>query len=284
MEPVLDEALFADATIAEMTAWAHADRDVLLAEYARLAGYRSLAEWNRLVRVCELLAVTGWGERQPVEAVAEKWINGGWYTRLRDATFTTVPGSEKGWLRRADSFVVDGEPGPPDPAVTAFATQRNPLPKNPLRLTRSGNYPPAAQAFVDEAERLRRLLDTGLAKSYGPGFGYAGIELRFSYREPGVSCDYFHDAADVPPGFAGPAYVRPRLDAGRLGRRRGESRLTVARHYTWAECHTDVGALRQSLAADLAEMVGVIARKAPKSYRVYELRSDAENVLATWQA
>jgi hypothetical protein len=288
---VLDEVLFTHAGIDEVARRVHAVtdqerlRDELVAEYGRLVGYRSLAEWNRLVRVCEVLAIIGWGEQRPVEAVAEKWINGRYYTHLQDGTFAKVSDTEKGWLRRADSFVVDGGPELVDTTITTVDTQRNPLPKNPLRLVRSGNYQPTAQAFVDEAERLRRLMDTGLAKSYGPGFSYAGITLDFSYRQPGVSCDYFHAEAEVPSGFTGQAFVRPRLDVGRLSRHRGETRLLVTRHYTWVEGEAGLDTRMQTLAEELLEIIdtlaGKLAKKHPK-YRVDTLRSDVEGIIAAW--
>lgn len=291
MGRLLDEALLTDVGIDEMARRVQVVtdherlRDELVAEYGRLVDYRSLAEWNRLVRVCELLAVIGWGGHRPVEAVAEKWINGRYYTHLQDATFTKVPDTERGWLRRADSFVVDGGPDLVDTAITVIDTQRNPLPKNPLRFARSGNYQPAAQAFVDEAARLRRLLDTGLARSYGPGFSHVGIRLNFSYRQAGLSCDYFHAEAEIPRGFTGQAFVRPRLDIGRLSRHRGETRLLVTRHYTWAEGEAGLDIHRQTLAEELVEIIdilaGKLAKKHPK-YRVETLRSDAEAILAAW--
>ncbi len=184
-----------------------------------------------------------------------------------------------------ESFVIDDGPDLVDPGISAVATQRNPLPKNPLRIARSGNYQPAVQAFVDEAARLRQLLDTQLAKSYGPGFSYVGIMLAFSYRQAGLSCDYFHAEADVPPGFTGPAYVRPRLDVGRLSRYHGEARLLITRHYTWAEGEAGLDTQKQILAMELLEIIDILAGKLGKKhaeYNVETLRSDAEAVLASW--
>jgi hypothetical protein len=290
---MVDEALFADLSLDELTrrVLAVGDRprlrSELIAEYGRLVGYRSLIEWNRLVRVCELLAVIGWGEDRPVEAVADKWINGRYYTELRDAIFATVPDTSRGWLRRGDTFVVEDGPELVDPGVTVFARQRNPLPKNPLRIARSGNYQPSVQPFVDEVARLRHVLDARLAKSYGLGFSYVGITLAFSYREQprGPYCDYFHSAGDVPSGFRGKAYVRPRLDVGRLSKHQGETRLVVTRHYTWAEGEVDLQTQKRILAEEFVEIIDILRgrlAKANPGYQVQALRSDTEAILAGW--
>ncbi|MFV2019527.1 hypothetical protein [Micromonospora sp. LOL_023] len=241
---MMDEALFGELPLDELERRVggldqDAVRTRLLAEYDELREYRSLAEWNRLVRACEVLALVGWGQRRPVEAYAEKWINGSMYTELRTATFESLPGTDRGWRRRGTTFVLDDGPDRTnlaDSALTTVASQRNPLPKNPIRLVRDGSYPQSAHAFVEELGRLRGILDARLARWYGPGFGYLGIRLSFSLPDAdpssGLRMEYFHDESEVPPGFAGKAFVRPRLKMGRLATRKGEVKLEVTRHYT----------------------------------------------------
>ena len=46
-------------------------RAQLLQQFAALKAYRNAEEWNRLVRVCEGLRMVGWGEAEPVEAIAQ---------------------------------------------------------------------------------------------------------------------------------------------------------------------------------------------------------------------
>ena len=46
-------------------------RAQLLQQFADLKTYRNAEEWNRLVRVCEGLRMVGWGEAEPVEAIAQ---------------------------------------------------------------------------------------------------------------------------------------------------------------------------------------------------------------------
>ena len=51
-------------------------RNTLFEELDRIIDYKNIAEWNSIVRIFEVLAIIGWGEREPLEAFANKWING----------------------------------------------------------------------------------------------------------------------------------------------------------------------------------------------------------------
>jgi hypothetical protein len=66
-----------------------------LQQFADLKTYRNAEEWNRLVRVCEGLRMVGWGEAEPVEAIAQQWLNGAWYTRLQNSAFVCVDGGQE---------------------------------------------------------------------------------------------------------------------------------------------------------------------------------------------
>ncbi|WP_405102087.1 hypothetical protein [Micromonospora sp. NBC_01412] len=280
--------LYGDLTVEELrercAGW---DRAALLADFDRLCDYRSAADWNALVRVCEAFALIGWGDREPVEAFAERWINGSFYTQLQDVRFRAIAGTAHGWSRRGDTFVVDGGPETVDPSVTALHSQRIPLAKNPVRLVRSGNYQIEAKPFVDELARLRGLLDERLARPYGPGFGYLGLRLLFSlpHGGPGLGMEYFHDDIGPPSAPDAKPFLRPRLELGRLTRRRGEVVLTVERHYTDAEARAGLDRQKRDFAADLVATIDGLAtklrRKAPE-YRLDELRADLDTILDEW--
>lgn len=73
------KSIVATDTLEELTKQIQAASDVnelrtqLIAEYHRLFHYTNIIEWNELVRVCEALAITGWGQDlTPAEAIAEK--------------------------------------------------------------------------------------------------------------------------------------------------------------------------------------------------------------------
>lgn len=51
-------------------------RAYLFAEFLKYSRYRNATEWNMAVRLCECLAIVGWGRHEPVEAVRETYFNG----------------------------------------------------------------------------------------------------------------------------------------------------------------------------------------------------------------
>ncbi|RKN84307.1 hypothetical protein [Paenibacillus ginsengarvi] len=264
-------------------------RQALFAEFDRYAAYANIQEWNRLVRLCEALRITGWGEREPVEAIAEKWINGSYYSGLRTRTFDVVEGSSRGWSKQGNTFVLDDRRDPTDYGIPAIATQRNPLPKNPVRLVGSGNYQQSAQPFVDSLEELRAKLDRDMRQEvYGESFGYLGVCCWFSHHDdpsPSVRYEYFHSEEDVPAGFAGEFYIRPRLEFGKLAKRGGLLKLEVTRHFTRQEGELPLEKQKELFKRELLEIVAVLdgkLRKKKLPYRTDLLREDLTAVLAGW--
>lgn len=51
-------------------------RAYLSAEFLKYGRYRNAEEWNRAVRLCECLAIIGWGNLEPVEAIKGIYFNG----------------------------------------------------------------------------------------------------------------------------------------------------------------------------------------------------------------
>jgi len=264
-------------------------RQALFAEYDRYADYANIQEWNKLVRVCEALHIVGWKEREPVEAIAEKWINGSYYSSLRTRTFHTIEGTAKGWSKRGDSFVIDDGRDPTDYGISSLATQRNSLPKNPVRLVRSGNYQQSVQPFVDCLRELRERLDRDMRQErYGSDFDYFAVQCWFSHHDdpsPTMRYEYFHTEEDVPPHFAESYYIRPRLQTSKLAKRNGQLKIEFTRHFTRYEGELAVETLKELFKQDLLEMVAILEEKLKKkklSYRTDLLRQDLEAVLAQW--
>ncbi|WP_305789249.1 hypothetical protein [Symbioplanes lichenis] len=313
------EALFGELSVEQVreasSGW---DTRELLAAFDRYREYRTAAEWNGLVRVCEALAVVGWGEREPVEAFAERWINGAFYTQLRNRQFEVVLGSDQRWERLGNTFVPAGDSVTAEvlasgnakarnddadrggqqagrvaaqrtgaAPVTGLASQRIPLASNPLRLVRSGGCQAEAKPFAEELMRLRDLLDRRLGKPYGPGFGSLGIRLNFSHpasgRAPGA--EYFHDEAGPVSVAGAKPFVRPRLELGRFSLHRGEVVCTAVRHYTDAEARADLPVQKRGFAEDFAAVLDDLARRLRRrapGYRIADLRNDASEVLGEW--
>jgi len=261
----------------------------LFAEYERYVDYANIQEWNRLVRVCEALHIAGWKEREPVEAVAEKWINGSYYTSLRTRAFITAEGTAKGWNKQANTFVIDGGRDRADYGISELATQRNPLPKNPVRLVRSGNYQQSVQTFVDCLQELRERLDRDMQQErYGEGFDYFAFQCWFSHQDdpsPTVRYEYFHSEEDVPPHFTEAYYIRPRLQASKLAKRGGQLKMEFTRHFTRHEGELSLEVLKELFMQDLLESVTILEEKLKKKklpYRMDLLRQDLETILAAW--
>lgn len=291
------------ASLAQLRARVNGDtphllRPALLAEYDRLYRYRNIEEWNRLVRVCEALALVGWGEREPVEARAERWVNGSWYTTLLTRDFQKLPGHgntvaesrEAEWSKRGASFVLRGGEDQRDRGVARLATQRLPLPKNPLRIHRTvANHQRSATAFVNALEELRVRLDRELVSSrYGDDFDYVAIGCSFSNHDDPhetVRWEYFHDQKDVPKRLPWRPYVRPRLGFGKLTRKDDLWQWRVVRHFTRAEGELPLDEQKRRFGEDLGSILEALAERLAKKkvqYDIQHLRTDLEALIASW--
>ena len=51
-------------------------RERLYSEFLKYSQYRNAVEWNAAVRICEALAIVGWGTHEPVEAIRGTYFNG----------------------------------------------------------------------------------------------------------------------------------------------------------------------------------------------------------------
>lgn len=283
-------------------------RSALHEAFFSLVEYENAAEWNRLVRVCEALAIVGWGDVEPVDARAERWLNGRPYTDLMTRAFEKRFLSA-GWSRMGDTFVLGEQdrfyyaspelPERPkrdtneyarahpdvdraDHGVAALATQRNLLARNPIRVTRSGAYFDAFAPHVEALVALRHRLDRETRpEAYGPGFGYLGVLYAFSYPLE----QYYFREEDVPDSPRGRTFVRERLALGRLAKAKGELRLTVTRYVPPDAAGRPLDAFKAEVADDLRSLLDTLAARLAKrkaDYDVDAVRADLEAVLASW--
>ena len=262
-------------------------RNALFEELDRIIDYKNIAEWNKIVRIFEALAIIGWGEREPLEAFANKWINGAFYTVIQNKHFEKH--SEKGWSRKGTSFVLeDGE----DNTVyeeTKLRSQRNRLPKSPVRWQKSGNYQKSAKAFRLELDNLKNLVIKQLnPEAYGKDFSYLGIHFNFSYHdddEPTVRSEYFHTENDVPENYEGKYYIRPKFKIGRLSNKDGKPRLVVWRYFTRKFGELSLAEQKEIVGNDMLELIDILATKLKKKkidYKTDLLKADMKNVLQKW--
>ena len=120
-------------------------RNWLFSQFDKLYHYENIKEWNELVRVCEALKIIGWGDREPLEAKVQRWINGSFYTSLMNQYFEIK--DEQGWSKLKDSYVLENGSDKTYYTGYKFQSQRNLLPKSPIRWQKSGNYQKSVQPF-----------------------------------------------------------------------------------------------------------------------------------------
>lgn len=130
-------------------------RAALFAGFLGVSRYRDAGEWNRAVRLCEALAIVGWGDKEPLEAVRGTYFNGNPNTYFinRDARPRFL---DAVWSKRKEGFAIDfsrsklhGSPDAPSPGgplpegvgaaeagAPSLRSQRNWIAKNPILITR----------------------------------------------------------------------------------------------------------------------------------------------------
>ncbi|WP_020531037.1 hypothetical protein [Flexithrix dorotheae] len=131
-------------------------RESLIAEFLRDAYYKNVRQWNRAVRICECLAIIGWGEYEPLEALRGKWFNGNPQTCFLNK-FGDLRFVEAIWSKRKSGFtmeqgrtsfhyspddinniqtILSEYPTKEDIQSLSLNSQRNWIPKNPIWITR----------------------------------------------------------------------------------------------------------------------------------------------------
>ena len=81
-------------------------REQLFSDFLKYARYRNAEEWNNAVRICEALAIIGWGNHEPVEAIRGIYFNGNPNTYFinRDGKPRFLDAI---WSKRKDGLAID---------------------------------------------------------------------------------------------------------------------------------------------------------------------------------
>jgi hypothetical protein len=261
-------------------------RELLLTDFEQSVDYRNARDWNRLVRLCEALALVGWGDAEAVEAICEKWYDGSYCTRLANRFFEERFRPDS-WRKQGATFILDdhGQPGVDrrDYGVAKLLSQRNLLPKNPVRLAQmTANMYPEFKPLYNELAKLRNKLDRQTRPElYGDGFGYLGVVIDFSDKWS----DYFHSKKEIPKGFKGNPFVRDRIDLGKLSKKQGELRLVATRHFPHAFTQLSIAQQKAEFRQDLLEMLDALAQRLAKKKINYDtplLIADVTKILSKW--
>lgn len=259
----------------------------LLSQFDILYDYKNIKEWNKLVRVCEALRIVGWGEREPLEAKAERWINGSFYTSLMNQYFEIK--DEQGWRKLKDSYVLENGDDVTYYAGYEFKSQRNLLPKSPLRWMKSGNYQKSVQPLYESLDSLKEMMIHELQpEKYGEKFSYIGIFMFFSHHDDEhetVRSEYFHSEDEVPKGFEGKYYIRPKYKLGRIVNQNGTYHIKVERHFSRKFGELPLCEQKKIVSADFLYYIQYVSDKLKKKkieYNFSLLKSDVERILTNW--
>lgn len=182
----------------------YAVREKLYAEFLRYSRYRNVEEWNSAVRICEALAIIGWGTHEPVEAIRGIWFNGNpetyFINRYAKPRFLDAV-----WSKRKDGFAIDysqssfhgtSETPLAEPVLIGGQTgviqdipisrQRNWIPKNPIRIIRGlANCYENSRPLIESIEgELIPDLNRGMRPElYGTAIDSIVINLSFSFYD-----------------------------------------------------------------------------------------------------
>ena len=193
-------------------------RDSLFAEFLKYADYKNVEEWNNAVRVCESLAIIGWGSNEALEALRGSFFNGNPMTcfvnKHREPRFV-----EAIWSRRINGFTMEAgrtsyhfSPDDPfqrqsiaweyktkeDVQGIELRSQRNWIPKNPIWIERTiGNCYENSKAVIESIENeLQSKLNKQMRPElYGQAVNKIILKCSFSYYDH-VCCKCNYVIAD----------------------------------------------------------------------------------------
>lgn len=197
------KGIFAKTTIEELREYLAGQSDIsdlrkqLYDCFRKHSHYRNVSEWNTAVRLCEALAIIGWGEYEPVEAIRSTYFNGNpnTYFLNRDSRSRFL---DAVWSKRKDglaidyslSFFHDGN-GNPTKSIgetqdLALCSQRNWIAKNPIRLTRGiANCYATSRELIESIEtELAPMLHRDMhPEAYGSAIDVIILNLSFSFYD-----------------------------------------------------------------------------------------------------
>jgi hypothetical protein len=290
-------------------------RAALLREFWKVCRYTNAEEWNRAVRLCESLAIVGWGDCEAVEA----YCGGDWTAfknRFDERRFVTADWSK----RKAGVTIAPGRAtyyaSPDRPEETGdfptevcvqnlkLATQRNWIPKNPIRLyqwldSSDGDTRKLLDSVNDD---LAPALDLGMQpEQYGSAINQIWIDFYFCTRKRG--CEHTFVVIEEDSRLSSvqlhkrlltmyPAaqiererlFLRKRYDYGAFQSEKGEIKATL--HFPQEFNQLSLPAQKKEFAQRLSAIVsGVVERLDGRGleYNFQKMQADFEAILEKWR-
>ncbi|MFK8297156.1 hypothetical protein ACI76O_02050 [Capnocytophaga cynodegmi] len=177
-------------------------REELQQAFLKFAHYQNATEWNTAVRICECLAIIGWGDFEPLEALRGKFYNGNSETyflnEFGEERFITARWSKRktgttiseAFYQESPNQISDLKSGKhivkEDIQDLKLETQRNWIAKNPIRIRRiisncyENSRPVIDSLFTDLQPELNRKMRP---QKYGKALNYLFLECAFSYAD-----------------------------------------------------------------------------------------------------
>ena len=296
-------------------------REQLYAEFLRYARYSNVTEWNAAVRICEALAIIGWGRHEPLEAIRTTWVNGNPETFFRNR-YAKPRHLDAVWSKRKDGFAIDysqsffhcradnplAKPirldGPAGaPQDTPLHTQRNWIPKNPIRIMRGlANCYENSKPLIESIERkLIPELDRCMRPElYGTSVDTITLNLSFSFYD-NYHCktnyiiadetlklkqkDFYPKLLEMYPkkeiddnGY----FLRNRFTYGPFRKETGTARVSIVleKEFSQQPGESQKQVLSQYLIHALGQVANRLVRKIDYDFKL--MLSDFVNILNAW--
>lgn len=274
-------------------------QEKLFNEFLIFADYKNADEWNKAVRLCECLAIVGWGEKEPLEAVTGSFISGNPWTYFYDK-FGRHHFVESIWSKSKTGLIMgQGRtsyhqspnqqntktsiefhyPVSEQWSDTPLAKQRNWIVKSPIYTKQFINNCYRSSAFLKDSleKELNSLIDTKMRpKLYGSVIDFISIFVNLSWK----NCQYVIDETIKSIDYQNPHLV-PRIRYGNF--RKNTGRLTVDIYLEKAFSDLNQNEQKAKMAEYLLIAIKTIAQKQKKLDYDFELMiADFEKVLNLW--
>lgn len=196
----------------------NATREWLFSMFLKYSDYKCAEEWNRAVRLCECLAIVGWGEYEALEACRGVYFNG--YPNTYFINVSRKPRFvDAVWAKRGSGMIIDSRltafhASDDDPLrrpdlmsgygiyqlcdATRLESQRNWIQKNPIRIYRTiDNCYSNSRPVIESLEKeLQPILDKRMRpERYGNQVNVISINCAFSFFDNN-SCKTNYIVAD----------------------------------------------------------------------------------------
>ena len=297
-------------------------REKLFAEFLVYANYKNVTEWNKAVRLCECLAIVGWGNYEPVQAVCGTFFNGNpmtdFYNKFGQPRFVGAI-----WSKRKNGLTMENgrtayhySPDVPDkqtimeeyPVVeyiedVKLAGQRNWIPRSPIYISRTiGNCYENSKTVIESiGNELRDNLERNMTPHlYGRAINIINFNLSFSF--------YDHDHCKTNHIIADPKlnlkqkdfypvlltmypkkeiekngyYLRNRYEYGSF--RDGKFRVKI--HFEKELGEMETCAQKQKISFHVEEALSVVIDKLKKKkldYNFHLMQSDFLRIINEWK-